>query len=532
MSNTGWEHYEWWAREPHVLLFRRRRATIVDAETQCDACTPTRPHPRCAEDPEEMSQPKEPGPQQSERKRRLTSKRGAEPMPEACEQPSKIQKMALPLDERAASLGLSPKLFAWQIPEVSALCSAMDAAKARVEAMPWTCARKALFLAQSFLLYRGVRGLDGVLWLQEELGQPDALALLMKCSLGFGQGPGCGFDRRHMRSPRALASILATAHDAHVRDGAAKSWAAHSEGRHHWFSGIHFLRALQSLEGAVAWATVAQRLAVHIEFFMQCAACRQPLPDGCAEHLVSSLQGHFVLAKRAEQVTKAGPYNAMDAARVLLLWAAQSLGCDLLPLSAPSFEEIRKGQSSTSTSCFADVFACADAFEEKRKRLAAVARPLTLSPRNLKPNANAVMWPSVLVHLCEWAQTVRQLDEQSISEVCGAVAAGQVDAVQVLQNALRQKPRPGSCLTAELFTALRKKLTGLNQRSEELRAEQPAPSIGPTGRGGVQLKGFYACPICRSVVRRDGMARHQQSSKCRKRSVGEGAVVRGVLKSS
>ena len=125
----------------------------------------------------------------------------------ACEEAARSAALGLTPDERAASMGVSARLFAWQVPQIWHMCMGVDAALAQAQDAAWPLARQGRFLALHGSLYREFCGvLRGCAqWLQHQLASPVALKLLHRCSHGFGQGKAFGLDRRCVKAPRLLA---------------------------------------------------------------------------------------------------------------------------------------------------------------------------------------------------------------------------------------------------------------------------------------------------------------------------------------
>ena len=90
----------------------------------------------------------------------------------------------LPLDEREASLGLSVRLFVWQVPKAWHICEAMAAHLAEARARGWPPTRQARFLALQFLFYYELCGSlwGSAQWLQTRASCPRAPEMLQKCS--------------------------------------------------------------------------------------------------------------------------------------------------------------------------------------------------------------------------------------------------------------------------------------------------------------------------------------------------------------
>ena len=148
------------------------------------------------------------------------------------------------------------------------------------------------------------------------------------------------------------------------------TWLGHCEGRHHMFSGMHFLLALQAEPaGAVAVATQVEYvlhqahtgggltprsgggLTLHSAWVM---------PEECTERLLTAADGLFPINLRCyskdsqKQVNHMSSYNAMDFGRWIIAWLCSCRNVEV-PLTPKLFETMLEAQASEARAFAVDV---------------------------------------------------------------------------------------------------------------------------------------------------------------------------------
>ena len=139
------------------------------------------------------------------------------------------------------------------------------------------------------------------------------------------------------------------------------AWLGHCEGRHHMFSGMHFLLALQAEPaGAVAVAT-------QVEYVLHQAHTGGGLtprsvggstpphsvgvmPEECTERLLTAADGEFPTSLRCgknpqKQVNRMSSYNAMDFGRFVIAWLCSCRNVQV-PLTPHIFDIMQSCQAA------------------------------------------------------------------------------------------------------------------------------------------------------------------------------------------
>ena len=350
------------------------------------------------------------------------------------------------------------------------------------------------------------------------------------------------------KSGGKLDNILMT--ENKKRDGSDNcSWAAHPEGHHAHLSGMHFVRALQTDTGAAGAALVSDDLAAWLPQLLACDG-RSTLPGEALNSLLVMCEGRLPLQVDTNGQTKmARGYNAMDFARWIVVWAETTGRCKPAAISSETFDILQKAQGAVAKAAH-DKMGITNAaeFNSKMRVLARVGRPCMPPPDWVQ--CQGPSWPCVFVHICEYAQVDRDHSQFALREVTGADPGILRDTVRacILELASGSLINHRKCHTGMVIEAaegaLARPLPLIRLRSKQecprhlkkpkmaeaalfgskcrRKAGGKDPAIkrrkigGQTAQEDDPLRAPMICPRCQSVVRKDVLARHQGTAKCRR----------------
>lgn len=541
---SKWEHYAWHDPEPHILLFRQRKMLSKPHSATPDQSgrLPAKPVKTATSAQATVEPP-------AARQSNASESGGVTPASGQKEKLAMSAGDALPAgkpvgmtpDEALAAAGLSPKLFMWQIPELEAGIEVLEFVVEEGVKAQWSEKDLATGLARTVCLCRGVRGFDGVRCLHDWV--KDNVATLVD---------DMPMDKWFQRE---AAHVL-----KYLRKNCSNS--SHREGRHAGLSGEHFLSALLTVPGGAT--TVANKLVSVFSRVISGGGMRRrgaaqwEMPTRMLKDLLVMAAGHFPLALRSSSETdltrgsrsvaskscgmtrgvkgkksagnakskakvkktkikahSAGKspkrgvctmsnYNAMDFGRWITAWL-QSCRSVKAELTEEVFKVMQKAQAagakefaeSIGVKTFKD-------FMHKWSVLAACAKRLHGPPR-LDPDLSwrdaGVSWVGVFVHLCEISGVCEQF--RDVGALCAKAHSQDIGHLAKLyQHSVLPKHRQGSA-TLSLALALHE-----GEIAPEAAPERPAKRL-------LNLKGKAKCERCGSVVRRDVIARHQTSDKCK-----------------
>lgn len=506
VCGTGWEHYQWHAPEPHVLLLRRRlSAPVVNPQSP-------------------MVNPEAAGPSVLAEESQTIEQQDAHAMA--------LCSHALndaPLDVQLAAKGLSLKLFPENVPELLKIGEGIESIRKATKDMVQSVHVAAV--TRVAIVLRGIRGLQGICWATERLleGQSFCGAMILRESGGDSK---IGMESLEARGFFRLGKALLTAHDA--CDTAFKSWAGHREKRHARFSGRHFLEALASPEGSKGAARLFRKLfplmAKILKVHPRCWTDR----DNKA--LLVCSHGNLPLC--VDQTVKfAAEYNSVNAGLSWMVWAQMNAHTPCIPFGEETFAVLWAGQSSVARQQLtAAGITTAYALERRRLELNAFAKPWVATPRS-----RIVLPAMVCVHMCEFAQVLNDpaFGAKAISQIIGLDLATYKHVVDKVVSDLStedpSKPGRTQCHLQILLTELKPLSQGdhgadgasvaaagtsaaVPERTEEDQKREGASSSHRKKyqklQWQIEAKRTVRCSICGREVRKDVMSRHQKTELC------------------
>ena len=486
----------------------------------------------------------------------------------------------LPPDEQLAALGLSAKLFWWQIPELLIGCNVMEDLRTLEVARP--IEEQARMLTRAAMLCRGVRGHEGVRSIGG-LFVSDAGRKL----LGEHRGTGAAWFRKAGARLKQWFT-----NETKQRGEENYTWCGHAEGHHAHGSGMHFVDAVQTSGGSASIAEVYDDMFEVVQLILNTRGERA-LPEESLLKLLQAGVKRFPLQLGTEEGTAKtmGQYNAMDFGRWVVCWGESAGHIQTSSMSEEVFQKVMGSQQE-----HAKAFACklgissSCQFNAKMISLARVGRSILPAPAGMNPE-RGVNWCTVAVHICEMAQVFRKwpgtqdfeaLTRDPISSSLKAVASKKLVEIHqhtgyrrqchtellvraVLEHVLQLSTGPtvggsdpatpviaptvGGSDPTTLVIAEKSKhkgkgekagkskrkgkgkktvdpskageskaSTSAGKKADKAKGEktEAPPKVGKRkGNDKDPLKSQSICPRCKAVVRRDVMARHQATDRCK-----------------
>ena len=208
------------------------------------------------------------------------------------------------------------------------------------------------------------------------------------------------------------------AHEAEVqRQGGsdeAKMFSQHREGRHAGQSGVWWLQAAATPDGAAGLRMCAARLTAILPLGWLQPARPTALTDAAMSDLLCTCQGIFPFAREAT----AGDYTAMDLGRLAWMMALLLGKVVAAPLGTLSFNTVMHMQGAATKRAWKQRGIDEHTFQLLEWRLRdAVARAATkerLPMPSWTPAKSSMVWVQVAVHICEYSQTLVDLGSANI----------------------------------------------------------------------------------------------------------------------
>ena len=339
-------------------------------------------------------------------------------------------------------------------------------------------------------------------------------------------------------SVRALARSVKQ-HCERASGNGKHTWMARLEGRHGRRSGMWFVDALTTVEGAKGFIFTARHVQGVLDGVMR-PGFDHVMNDDSLTTLLTAAQDQLALASRKSKsgelvVERAGPYNSVDLGRWLVIWLVSTKRMGVPIVSHQNYDVIMKGMSSECKDAMQQGgVMSADDLMAKSEILNKLAVSSTPSPAKFE--YTNVFWPCVLIHLCEVGQMLRDLVAEDLERVLSAHARVTTSAVQARTASLQNEERNSLGCHAVLVT--RAAVQACDEHHKEVvqttlcRFREPAPGKAkwpahtlkrPAQHSGrarlATLKKpamMMACPICGAEVRNDVIARHMQTPKCKR----------------
>ena len=203
---------------------------------------------------------------------------GAEAAP-----PPPLSFWSLSRDEQLASRQISPKLHAWQIPELRAFIDGIEDYLENA-GIPEDFSQLAKECAMVVVLLRGVRGLAGIEELRRWLDADDTGAI-----------QSCTAAKNVIGLGKALVKHFKSVSQAHHQG--KHTWMAHLEGRHGRRSGMWFLEALSTAKGANGFVKTVDVIADVVKGALEAASFdrRLEMSDQDVHDVMTAAQDNLVL---------------------------------------------------------------------------------------------------------------------------------------------------------------------------------------------------------------------------------------------
>jgi cyclin-dependent kinase regulatory subunit CKS1 len=321
IEGDGWEHYLKHKREPHVLLLRcLRQVGEGSSSMRVDASSQTESVPINT----------------------IASQTESVPVNSIASQTETVPAKSMALDEKLAELGLSPKLFIHQTPDVLALCQGIERVARAVEEHPLNM--QAVAVARSCIILRGIRGALGIPWAAGYLVEDAHLFTKLTKVHPADMGKMASTFAESSLMGKLGKSLL----DKHTREEhTSKTWASHREKRHVGMSGHQFLRALATVNGSRGAARMVLGLKRFTKRWLQQGGA-SPWTDTDTGQLLQIASGALPLRGGDGVEAYAAGYTAVSTGLGFMLWAMSSERMPVVSFEDESFLIIGKGQSATA----------------------------------------------------------------------------------------------------------------------------------------------------------------------------------------
>ena len=585
---NAWQHYMWHTREPHILLFRRPTvqqsqkcasdmagsvpaaiAAAATARVAQAAAAPMRSAPTTAVAPASVPQTAPAAvakavpaiatavEHQSEslRRRRVGSKKGTgnglgDGLTPPCQQVVTPPRQTVPgawgwwhhgqanqQDETVAAAGLSPHLFAWQIPDLEA---SIEVIEAMIE---WGCQLKlhasdlVKAVSRIVCLCRGVRGIHGIRRVGAWAKTRESMQLFC-----MGQLDGAEWFRV---AGRMLQKYFEN--ETLMKGEKNHTWLGHCEGRHYLSSGMHFLLALQ-VEPAGAALVATHMGNVLLQAHLGGGLTRRfdggmtpnfgwVMPEESVERLLTVADGEFPVSLRSSTkqpksihiTNRMSECSAMDVGRFVIGWLCSCRNVQV-PLTPRIFDMIRQSSLRQAKLHTKDTNGILDFNDFMKKvdvlRYSArhVMKPPRLDPelrwRDPTPN-----WVTVFSHICEVGGLCQQWrSSDRIEAVCQRASVADVGVIcNLLQTITETTCVRHSSVTIGLAMAMESvgdhsEEQGSSTNDENDNGGDDNSEVNDGSRSKKKprhCKVPWMCDKCGATVRRDVIMRHQQTAKCK-----------------
>ena len=344
------------------------------------------------------------------------------------------------------------------------------------------------------------------------------------------------------KSIRALGRALTKYYEAASKKhhGNKHTWMAHLEGRHGRRSGMWFVKALCTEVGAKGFVQTVDKLERVVGNVLESAQHGQQracLDHQSVETLLQAAEGKLVLAVETGGAAEhAGPYNAVDIARWMIIWLVSTKRMDVPELSPDNYALVIRGMSQECQFSLSEAgVESADLLQKKAEVLDRLAVPSTRPPPTFV--FTRVIWPCVLIHLCEVAQVERDIPAQDLQRVFSSIPRVIAGVIHTRTVALQSEERHSIGCHAVLVT--RAAIAACNETYEDIARRDVTGGPGPRkdhdpprilkrpaecsdrARSQVLKKPAFMmiCPRCGSEVRNDVISRHMATPKCKREAL-------------
>ena len=310
---------------------------------------------------------------------------------------------------------------------------------------------------------------------------------------------------------------------------------------------MHFLKALSTEIGAKGFVKTAADITDVIRRALESGQYESSmdLGDDDLAVLLKAAENRLVLAITSEgNLEHAGPYNAVDLGRWIVIWLASTARINAPSISEDNFQLVRRGMSKECKQGMVEGgVVSAAALLAKVDVLDKLAVASTHPPPHFV--FTRVLWPCVVIHLCEAGQILRDIPGEMMQCVLASGARVTTSAVQARTTILQNEERGSlgchavlvtqaaleACVAAyrDLPFHLRDPVAGQASSSHEGEVSGPVASsevvarkrpAAESARSRVQVLKKPAmmatCSRCGAEVREDVIARHMGTPKCKR----------------